>query len=228
MGRLTVRMAVGLVALGFLTGGTGEARAGFILVTDPLAINKNDTANWAEVITPFREPVLVDPLTSMVYRGTVNWRETDQSNPPHNTLVSNNGTYGLFIGTAIDPGKSGNAFFDLNMYFDFHGLSVFGVGANVDLFSGGSPGSTLLTAYDSRGNSQTFDLPQGGYLGYLGVLSNEGISRLEFFSGHTAESALFIQPLDFRVVPTPPGLVLAGIGAISLLGYGWRRSRMAP
>jgi hypothetical protein len=217
MGRFPARTVASLVVLGFLTSDPGQAKAEFILVKDQAAFNTNDTAPWSG-------QHLFNPLTSQVFGGMVNWSERDQSIPFFNTLVTGIGGT-LFIGTAVTSGP-GTAFFDLNMNFDFHGLSAAAVGAVVQIDAVGN-GTTLLTAHDVKGNSRTFDLGSGSIpRGFLGVISDEAIISLELFSSHTgtvAESALTIGPLDFHVVPTPPGLVLAGIGGLSLVGYGWRR-----
>jgi hypothetical protein len=216
-----------LVALGLLLSLAGQASAGFTLITEQTALNANDTADWNSS----------GLLTSKVNGGSVRWSETDHSNPDFDTLVNNNpfGRTGLFIGTAVEPGRGPDtAFYDLNMSFDFHGLAVLGVGAQVYGSIGGPGGVANITAYDIDGNSQTFDISNGYNTSspkFLGVLSDRPLARLEIFDSHTGDnvvSTLNISPLEFDVVvPTPPSLELAGVAILCVGVYGLLRKRSA-
>jgi hypothetical protein len=203
------------------------ARTGFVLITDEAALRANDTALWPKGFPGSSG----GPLTSQVFGGTVNWGAMVHSEPLETDSLVQAVRRQLFSGTVARPGT---CFYDLTLSLDVHGLSVSGIGTFVQILTGG----TLVTATDVLGNSQTFDLgpnpifpPPGPapVFPFLGVLSDAPLARLEFFNSQSTSSNVtnafeFEGPLEFRVAPAPPGLVLAGLGAVGLAGYGRRRS----
>jgi hypothetical protein len=193
-GELAVKRSVlRLAVLALLCGGAGEARAGQIL----------DLEDWSgKSNTPFSLLFIAgSKSTTLSFAG---YQVPANEQVTHIGLTATGGSTNL-LGShwTFTPASSGSTAFTLK-----DGTSVPGL-----LFEGAVEGS-----FDTFSQTVSTSVGQSYTLSFLFENGSPNAP------GELVVSASGIKVLDPQVAaPEPASLTLCGLGAIGLLGYGWRR-----
>jgi hypothetical protein len=223
------RSALVLVVAAALAGPT-RAKADFQLVTSLNALGANDAASWSGFDVNNPTIVSTNGINVSVQNGVVdpNLSLTTLSGSP--AIAEFGGeTFGTF-------GPSSSA--SINLTFS---QPVTAAGALMEAFE--ENGSFALgigfqiTAFDSIGNSQSFQVGgNGGSPEFVGIVSDTGnltsliISAFAFNANTLVEvGSLGLQDTpSLPSVPAPSGFTVASVGVLGLLGWScWCRRRPA-
>jgi len=196
---------LGLTVLALLFGGVGQAKAEFTITFS------QDGNNVEAVGTGTLN------LTATDYAGTNYSGTSAEVNPTRAVVILESGPQAYDVQDTLGSGPSS-----------------FGTGPNVVASMGtglpvGIVGSTedLLvphgyTSGDYLSSSATWD---NTTISALGLMPGTYTWTWGNVSAGTADSFEVIVPSPATAVPEPSALTLLGIGAVSLVGYGWRRRR---
>jgi hypothetical protein len=233
---------LGLTALVLLLGGVEKAQAGYTGLTSRAALGANDFEDWGTLGPSFSTPSNPFAATS---NGGLGLSVSQQQPGSFQRLDQNNGWGGNFapgdalLYTAVET--LGSAGGPIIISFSH---PVVGAGAQIqeDLF--GTFTAEIL-ALDGSGNvlgSFSEDGISNGngdnsaiFIGIKDSSNAASISKIEFAltaaqNGPTTAFAINEFSIDsaaVAAVPAPPSVIPLAIGALGLLGYGWRKRKQA-
>jgi hypothetical protein len=234
------------------------------LVTDRGSLGANDLINWSQLTAgPLSGPLNVTSNLNM----TATVTDTLPTNSFGRSTEVNVATYTYPFpqppGDWVGNFATGDAVLSTNSSRDNYGTPavmdivfaspVKGVGAQIEILTGGQFFKGILTTYDAAGTllgtytslvGNTFNSPppDGPPEIFLGVLdATADISRIEFScfallgSNHTITDTVIandpfginqLSLLDSPAsVPLPPSVLLLGSGLLGMVGLGWRRKK---
>jgi hypothetical protein len=213
-----------------------RATADFILVTSEPALGANDSVDWGGLGMLTTPNFKITSAGGTQVTGAITFGGPWFGYSSHFAITQVDGSPAVTAAAEAvgPPGIAVAATFTL----DFS-QPVFAAGANI-ITSGstfGVPTYTEVIATDTSGNKQTFYIG-GDVQEFLGVSSDTAnLSRLEFYAlgasnSNAASISLTMGKLELdsptaSAVPAPGGPTLAGIGIIGLVGYAWRRRKLA-
>jgi hypothetical protein len=214
------RVILAVLALGVIVGGASRARASFMIDTNQSDfVSRMSPGYFFNDFSSLPNPPQVSPL--MFSGNGFAYTATESS--------------GAFESQALGSGHvavSTNAETD-TMTLTFTSGNVTGVGGNFWLTAldfSTIPGTVSVSAFDGT-NTSSFDVVNGDPSTFVGFLSTVPIVSLTITppspdSGQYATMSN-VDSGTGNLVPTPEpsAVVLAGFGALALIGYGYRTHR---